>query len=121
MRYTTTLLLVDGHDGVRTVLAAALRRAGFGVVAEARTVAAALRQAREQAPHLVLFDPRTVQGDALEAIRLLGEEGRHVLVYTSSLLHEEEALLAAGGARVAFKGMARTALCALIESLIATE
>jgi DNA-binding NarL/FixJ family response regulator len=121
MRHMTTLLLVDGHDGVRTALAATLRRAGFGVVAEARTVAAALWHAREHAPQLVLIDPRTVQGDMLEAIRLLGQEGRHVLVYTSSLLHEEEALLAAGGARIAFKGMARTSLCALIESLLATE
>lgn len=114
------LLLVDGHHRVRKALADRLRRMpGVGRVTEASAFAAAIQLAHAHAPHVVLFDPRTVEGGAAETVRLLGQEGRRVVVFTSSLLDDEAAVLAAAGATtIAFKGMPTATLLALLRSLV---
>jgi hypothetical protein len=68
---------------------------------------------------VIIVDPRTLQGDAAEAVRLLVREGRCVVVLTSSLLEHEAAQYAQGGVSAfAFKGIPLAALISLIESLI---
>ena len=114
------LLLVDGHAGVRTALADRLRLlSAVGAVAVAATVEAAVALARDQAPDVVLYDPRTVEGDATEAVRRLGQSGCPVVVFTSSLRGGEDTALArAGAADIVFKGMEVGALLDRLQDVL---
>jgi DNA-binding NarL/FixJ family response regulator len=96
-----TLLLVDGHDGVRTALASRLRHAeGVGAVGVAKDLADALTAVRETPPDAVIYDPHTVEGDAADAISRLAADGRPVIVLTSSLVGDEAWVLRDAGAAV---------------------
>jgi DNA-binding NarL/FixJ family response regulator len=114
-----TVLLVDGHAGVRAALTDRLCHApGIGAVTATSTLEAAVQLAQDVAPDVVLYDPRTVAGKAADGVRLLGQGGRPVVVLTSSLLEDERAaLLRAGAAAVLLKG---TAVPALIAAMAAT-
>jgi DNA-binding NarL/FixJ family response regulator len=101
-----SLLVVDGHAGVRQALAGRLHRApSIGAVHVAGTLHEAVALARTHAPHLAICDPRTVGEDIADVVRLLRREVRHVLVLTTSLLdHEHTAVREAGSAAVLLKG-----------------
>jgi DNA-binding NarL/FixJ family response regulator len=119
MAMPITVLLVDGHAGVRAALADRLCHApGVGAVTTTGTLEAAVQLAQDVAPDVVLYDPRTVAGKAADGVRLLGQGGRPVVVLTSSVLEDERAaLLRAGAAAVLLKG---TAVPALIAAMAAT-
>jgi DNA-binding NarL/FixJ family response regulator len=114
-----TVLLLDGHRGVREALTQRLRHVpGIGRVITATTLDAALQVAREQAPLVVLYDPRTVAGDAAETVQRLKQAVGHVIVLTSSLLDDEAAALRrAGAAALVLKGTEISALLTLIETV----
>jgi DNA-binding NarL/FixJ family response regulator len=115
-----TVLLVDGHAGVRAALADRLCHAPrVGAVTATSTLEAAVQLARDVAPDVVLYDPRTVAGNAAAGVRLLGQGGRPVVVLTSSLLEDERAaLLRAGAAAVLLKGIAVPALVAAMAAAL---
>jgi DNA-binding NarL/FixJ family response regulator len=117
MHQPIVILLVEGHPQVREGLARHLQRCpGVQYVLAAPTVVAAERLAPEGGVDLVLYDPRTVPGDAAEALHSLGREGRPVVVLTSSLREDEaHTLRKAGAAAVLFKGAERPALGIWIE------
>lgn len=116
-----SVLLLDRHQGVREALAQRLRHApSIGCVATASTLDTALQAARDHAPHVVLYDPRTVAGDAAEAVQRLKQAVGHVIVLTSSLLEDEAAALRrAGVAALVLKGTEISALLTLMETILA--
>jgi DNA-binding NarL/FixJ family response regulator len=121
MDSTLTLLIVDGHQGVRDALLRRLQHApGIGAVAAVGSIELAVRLAQELAPDTVLYDPRTVQGDAVEAIGRLAAGGRCVIVLTSSLgKGEEAALVRAGAAAILLKGSGAAAVRAALARVVA--
>ncbi|HXT34659.1 MAG TPA: response regulator [Chloroflexota bacterium] len=110
------LLVIDGHESVREALLDHLSRLPLvGSVAAAGSVATALAFLREFRPDLVLYDPRTLQGNPVDIIHRLAETRCPIVVLTSSLWDEEETLcLNAGAAAVVLKG---TDLGALLAAL----
>jgi DNA-binding NarL/FixJ family response regulator len=116
-----TLLIVDGHQGVRDALLRRLRHApGIQAVAAVGSIELAVRLAQELAPDTVLYDPRTVEGDAVEAIGRLAAVGRSVIVLTSSLGEGEETALArAGAAAILLKGSGTAAVRAALARVVA--
>jgi DNA-binding NarL/FixJ family response regulator len=116
-----TLLLVDGHHRVREALAQRLSRAaGIDAVHATNALPAAAHLAREHAPQVVVCDPRTIGEDGAEVVRQLRREVRHVVVLTSSLLdHERQALAEAGSAVLLFKGVDFPSLLEVIGALAA--
>lgn len=117
MTAAMTILIVDGHQGVRNALVRRLgREPGMrGVVATA-TLATALRVGRLLAPALVICDPKTIGHDLAHSIYRLRALGCPVLVLTPSLDPEEHLLLdQAGAAGVLFKGIRLPALRAGID------
>jgi DNA-binding NarL/FixJ family response regulator len=118
-----TVLLVDGHAGVRAALADRLRHApGVGAVTATSTLEAAVQVARDVAPDVVLYDPRTVAGDAALGVRLLGQGDQPVVVLTSSLMDDERAaLLRAGAAAVLLKGTAVPALVTAMAAVLTRD
>ena len=116
-----TLLIVDGHQGVREALLRRLRHApGIQAVAAVGSIELAVRLAQELAPDTVLYDPRTVQGDAVEAIGRLAAGGRSVIVLTSSLGDGEETALAqAGAAAIPLKGSSAATVRAALVRVVA--
>jgi DNA-binding NarL/FixJ family response regulator len=97
MSTAITLLIVDGHPGVREALLRRLQHVpGVGAVAAVGSISAGVRPAQEFASDAVIYDPRTVAGDAAEAVRRLAAGGCPVVVLTSSLLEAEAAVLARG-------------------------
>jgi DNA-binding NarL/FixJ family response regulator len=123
MAMPITVLLVDGHAGVRAALADRLCQApGVGAVTATSTLEAAVQLARDVAPDVVLYDPRTVAGNAADGVRLLGQGGRPVVVLTSSLLEDERAaLLRAGAAAVLLKGTAVPALVMAMAAVLTRD
>jgi DNA-binding NarL/FixJ family response regulator len=116
-----TVLIVDGHQGVREALLRRLRHAGgIQAVAAVGSIELAARLAQELAPDTVLYDPRTVEGDAVEAIGRLAAGGRSVIVLTSSLGEgEETALVRAGAAAILLKGSGAAAVRAALARVVA--
>ena len=110
------ILVVDGHASVREALVSRLSQlAGVGAVQAAGTIDAASEIARHLRPDLVLYDPRTVAGDAAEGVRRLCPTGGAVVVLTSSLGREEAiGVWAAGAAAVLLKGSGTVELEAAI-------
>jgi DNA-binding NarL/FixJ family response regulator len=118
-----TVLFVDGHAGVRAALTDRLRQAPeVGAVTATRTLEAAVQLAQDVAPDVVLYDPRTVAGDAVQGVRVLGHGGRPVVVLTSSLLEDERAILMrAGAAAVLLKGTAVPTLLAAMAAALTRD
>ena len=121
MDSTLTLLIVDGHQGVREALLRRLRHApGIRAVAAVGSIEPAVRLTQELAPDTVLYDPKTVEGDAVEAIGRLAAGGRCVIVLTSSLGEGEETALArAGAAAILLKGSGMAAMRAALARVVA--
>jgi DNA-binding NarL/FixJ family response regulator len=117
------LAIVDGHSGVREALAQRLQRIpGIRVVGAVGDVHDALRVLQEQAPDAVIYDPRTVAGEAHEALTALASGGRAVIVLTASLLYDEaEALRRAGAADLLLKGASVATLLAAIKAAISAS
>ncbi len=117
-----TILLLDGHDGVRAALASRLRHAeGVVAVVAAKSLADALTAVRETPPDAVIYDPHTVEGDAADAISRLAATGCPVIVLTSSLVGDEAAALCdAGAAALLLKGGNVTQLLHDVERAIET-
>jgi DNA-binding NarL/FixJ family response regulator len=120
MSASITLLIVDGHAGVREALLRRLQHApGVGAVAAVGSISAGVRLAQEVAPDAVVYDPKTVAGDAAEAIRRLAAGGCPVVVLTSSLLGDEVAVLVgAGAALLLLKGSSIAELVSRTETVV---
>jgi DNA-binding NarL/FixJ family response regulator len=116
---TLKLLIVEGHDRVRAALAQRLHRTpGVRVLAAVRDVPAALSLIEERPLDLVLCDPHTLAGDRRRAIRTLAATGRPIVVWTSSLIEGEAAVLrAAGAAAVLLKDLDLTQLLHTVQAL----
>ena len=116
-----TLLIVDGHRGVREALVERLQRApDVRRVVAADSLETALRMAQDHTPDVVVYEPRTIAGDAADAVRLLRQAGCPVIVLTSSLQNDEPASLRnAGAGAVLLKGVAVADLLAAIETVLA--
>jgi DNA-binding NarL/FixJ family response regulator len=114
-----TLLLVEGHPGVRTALARCLDgMAGVGRVATASTLEEAVRLRREVKPDVILYDPRTVAGDPAAVLGALHCPDCPVIILTSTALDEEVAMLRrAGGALVLLKGLRVSDLLAQVQAV----
>lgn len=123
MSTSMTLLIVDGHQGVREALAQRLQHVpGIGAVVAVDCIGAAIHRAHECAPDAVIYDPKTVAGNAAEMIRNLTTGGRPVVVLTSSLLEGEAAMLAgAGAAAVLLMGSGIAELVGRIETAVAAR
>jgi DNA-binding NarL/FixJ family response regulator len=85
---TTTVLVVDDQDLVRTGLRLIVEAAGFSVVGDAGDGAEAVALARELDPDVVLMDVRMPRMDGIEATRVIRVEAgdlpsRRVLVLTT--------------------------------------
>lgn len=90
------ILLVDDHAVVREGLRALLdREEGLSVVAEAGTVADAVRAAREHRPDVAILDLRLPDGSGIEACREIRDELPDTRVMVLTSFGEDEAVLAA--------------------------
>jgi DNA-binding NarL/FixJ family response regulator len=108
---------------VREALARRLQQIpGILVVAAVGDAHSAVQAIQEHAPDAVIYDPRTVAGEAHEVLAALASGGRAVIVLTASLLHDEaEALRRAGAADLLLKGVSVAALLAAVEAAVAAS
>jgi len=95
-----TILIVDDHPLTRSALTALLEQNGFSVVGEAADGEAAIQQARELRPDLVLLDLSMPGMNGLEALPRLREAAPSAEVVVLTASGTEENLLGAirGGA-----------------------
>lgn len=116
-----TVVVVDGHAGVREALRQRLGHLSrIGHVSAATALEPAVQMVRDQAPTVVLYDPRTVAGDAVDAVKRLTQGGGRVIVLTSSLGEDEATMLRqAGAVAVLLKGIESAALLGQIEDVLA--
>jgi DNA-binding NarL/FixJ family response regulator len=94
------ILIVDDHPLTRSALAALLQQHGFDVVGEAGDGEAAIREARELGPDLVLLDLSLPGMNGLEALPQLRDAAPNAEVVVLTASGTEDNLLAAirGGA-----------------------
>ncbi len=113
----TTLLIVDGHAGVRVALARRLRQAsGIKAAVAVGDLDAAVRLAAELLPEVIVCDPHTLPAAPADVVRVLAATGAAMVVLTSSLDDGEAAALERAGARViVLKGSALTTLVASVQ------
>ncbi len=91
-----SVLLVDDHDLIRQGLRRAFdRHPDFTVVAEASSVAAALRTAAEKQPDVVVCDIRLPDGSGLEAVRALRNKRPEIGLVVLTMYAGDEHLFAA--------------------------
>ncbi len=91
-----TVLLVDDHDLIRQGLRRAFdRHPDFTVVAEASSVAAALKAAAEKQPDVVVCDIRLPDGSGLEAVRALRGKRPEIGLVVLTMYAGDEHLFAA--------------------------
>jgi DNA-binding NarL/FixJ family response regulator len=117
MHTPLSIVLIEGHIGVRHALAQRLQQLPeVGPVEAGGDLAAAIELVWRRSPDLVLYDPRTVGGAAVAAVRLLSESGCAVVILTSSLREDEAAMLREVGAiAVLLKAEGTTDLLAALE------
>ena len=119
MRPKIRLMVVDDHEVVRLGLSALFRQtSGIEVVAEAGSVADAVKGAAQQRPDVVLMDLRLPDGTGIDACRdiLSAQPGTRVLFLTSH--SDEEAVVStilAGAAGYLLKEVGSQALINAIE------
>ena len=119
MRPKIRLMVVDDHEVVRLGLNALFRQtSGIEVVAEAGSVADAVKGAAQQRPDVVLMDLRLPDGTGIDACRdiLSAHPGTRVLFLTSH--SDEEAVMStilAGAAGYLLKEVGSQALINAIE------
>ncbi len=91
-----TVLLVDDHDLIRQGLRRAFdRHPDFTVVAEASSVAVALKHAADKVPDVVVCDIRLPDGSGLEAVRTLRSQRPEVGLVVLTMYAGDEHLFAA--------------------------
>ncbi len=117
----SSVLLIDGHHGVRTSLVRRLgREPRIGAIAEAGDLAGALHEARAMRPDVVVVDPNTVGEDPGHVIRTLAALGRPVVVLTASIIgHEAQLLHEAGAVVLLLKGTPIADLLQCVEQALA--
>ena len=119
MKPKIRLMIVDDHEVVRLGLSALFRQtSGIEVVAEAGSVADAVKGAAQQRPDVVLMDLRLPDGTGIDACRdiLSAHPGTRVLFLTSH--SDEEAVMStilAGAAGYLLKEVGSQALINAIE------
>jgi DNA-binding NarL/FixJ family response regulator len=119
MKPKIRLMVVDDHEVVRLGLSALFRQtSGIDVVAEAGSVADAVKGAAQQRPDVVLMDLRLPDGTGIDACRdiLSAQPGTRVLFLTSH--SDEEAVVStilAGAAGYLLKEVGSQALVDAIE------
>ena len=119
MKPKIRLMVVDDHEVVRLGLSALFRQtSGIEVVAEAGSVADAVKGAAQQRPDVVLMDLRLPDGTGIDACRdiLSAQPGTRVLFLTSH--SDEEAVVStilAGAAGYLLKEVGSRALIDAIE------
>jgi DNA-binding NarL/FixJ family response regulator len=90
------VMLVDDHDVVREGLRALIqKRAEFGLVAEAATVASAIEEAVRCTPDIIIMDVRLPDGSGIEACREIRAQLPDTRVLMLTSYADEEAVLAA--------------------------
>ena len=88
------ILIVDDHDIVRKGLAMLVSRQGdLSIVAEAGTVAEAVKKARWSVPDVVVMDIRLPDGSGIEAARDIRDENRDIKVLILTSHSDEEAVM----------------------------
>jgi len=88
------ILIVDDHDIVRKGLAMLVsRQEDLSVVAEAGTVAEAVKKARESDPDVVVMDIRLPDGTGIEACREILNENSDIKVLMLTSYSDEEAVM----------------------------
>src|SRR5258706_13310597 len=119
MKPKIRLMVVDDHEVVRLGLGALFRQtSGIEVVAEAGSVADAVKGAAQQRPDVVLMDLRLPDGTGVDACRdiLSAQPGTRVLFLTSH--SDEDAVIStilAGAAGYLLKEVGSKALINAIE------
>ncbi len=94
MSDTVRLMIVDDHDVVREGLRALIqKRTEFALVAEADSVAAAVKEARRSAPDVVIMDVRLPDGSGVEACREIRAQRPETKVLMLTSYADEEAVL----------------------------
>jgi DNA-binding NarL/FixJ family response regulator len=123
MAMALEILIVDGHDRVRAALTRRLQRTpGVAVLGAVAAVPAAVELSRKLAPDVVLYEPKTIQGDPMAGLHALLAAGHPVAVWTSSLRRgEPEALLCAGAAAVLLKDTNLAPLLAALTTAVRTQ
>ena len=108
------ILIVDDHPIMRFGIAAILNtQPDMEVVAQADTVAEALKQFRQFAPDLILMDLRLPDGSGVEAIRTICKEKPEANVVVLTTYEGDEDIhraLAAGARGYIIKGMSHKML-----------
>ena len=88
------ILIVDDHDIVRRGLAMLVsRQEDLSIVAEAGTVAEAVKKARWSVPDVVVMDIRLPDGSGIEACRDIRDENRGIKVLMLTSYSDEEAVM----------------------------
>lgn len=94
MSDTVRLMIVDDHDVVREGLRALIqKRTEFALVAEADSVAAAVKEAQRSAPDVVILDVRLPDGSGVEACREIRAQRPETKVLMLTSYADEEAVL----------------------------
>jgi DNA-binding NarL/FixJ family response regulator len=116
---STTVLVVDDHDGFREGLATMLRDHGFDVVADAADGTAAVAAVAEHAPDVVLMDLQMPGLSGLEATKRIAESApaAAVLILTVSAQEDDvvEAMLS-GSCGYIVKGASPKTVTAGVEA-----
>ena len=96
------VMLVDDHDIIRNGLRAMIEQAGdLRVVAEAGTVADAIREAARTRPDVIVMDVRLPDGSGIEATREIRAQNEQINVLMLTSFADDEALFSSimAGAR----------------------
>ena len=92
---TVRIMLVDDHEVVREGLRALLtRREGFEVIAQAGSVAEAVKGAAKAQPDVVVMDVRLPDGSGIEACREIREQRPETRVVILTSYADEDAVFA---------------------------
>ena len=88
------VMIVDDHDVVREGLRALVqKRSGFALVAEADSVASAIKEASRTTPDVVIMDVRLPDGSGVEACRAIRAQRPETKVLMLTSYADEEAVL----------------------------
>lgn len=91
---TIRLLLVDDHEVLRIGLRTLFTEAGFQVVGEAGTLAAAVAEADRAKPDVILMDVRLPDGSGIEACRTIRAAHPAIRVLFLTSFADDDAVLA---------------------------
>ena len=118
------VLIVDDHEGMRTLLRAVLERAGAAVVRDASNGAAGLEAISASVPHLILADQRMPGMDGVAFIAQVRADHscrdvRIIMISGAADASARKAALSAGADTVLGKPVSPRDLLAAIEALYA--